>query len=115
MEQGVIDVGSLPGGFDLQSTVESGQSYLWSREDGTTYETADAYGGSEWYWTTVRHPDRDDPAVLRVRQVDGRLEWESHVDAADRLRHRLRLDDDLGQIVAQTPDDRLLRDAYETY
>ncbi|MFD1589009.1 DNA-3-methyladenine glycosylase family protein [Halorientalis brevis] len=115
MEQGVIDVGSLPGGFDLQSTVESGQSYLWSREDGTTYETADAYGGSEWYWTTVRHPARDDPAVLRVRQVDGRLEWESHVDAADRLRHRLRLDDDLGQIVAETPDDRLLRDAYETY
>jgi len=115
MEQGTIDVASLPGGFDLQSTIESGQSYLWSREDGGTYETDDPYGGDAWYWTTFRPADRDRPAVLRVRQADGRLEWESHVDAAERVRRLLRLDDDLEAIVAATPDDPLLRDAYEAY
>lgn len=115
MEQGVIDVASLAGGFDLQSTVESGQSYLWSRENGTTYETEAAHGGTGWYWTTFQPPERDEPAVLRARQVDGHLEWESHVDATAHLRRRLRLDDDLEHIVAQTPNDRLLREAYEAY
>jgi N-glycosylase/DNA lyase len=113
MERGVIDTASLSGGFDLQSTVESGQSYLWSRADGTTYETEDAYGGAAWYWTTVRSDDG--PAVVRARQVDGRLEWESAIDAEPHLRHLLRLDDDLAAIVESTPDDRLLRDAFEAY
>ncbi|WP_136716015.1 DNA-3-methyladenine glycosylase family protein [Halorientalis salina] len=115
MEQGVIPVESLSGGFDLQSTIESGQSYLWHREDGTTYETDRAYGDDGWYWTTFRPADRTDPAVVRVRQLDGRLEWESGVDAEAHLRQRLRLDDDLDAILDATPDDRLLADAYETY
>ncbi|MFB6179396.1 MAG: DNA-3-methyladenine glycosylase [Halorientalis sp.] len=115
MERGDISIDSLSGGFDLQSTIESGQSYLWSREDGTTYETKQAYGDDGWYWTTFRPEGRDQPAVIRVRQVDGRLEWESHVDADAHLHHRLRLDDDLDAILAQTPDDQLLDAAYETY
>lgn len=115
MEQGVIDIESLGGGFDLQATVESGQSYLWNRANGTTYETDAAHGGDAWYWTTFRPDGRDAPAVLRVRQVNDRLEWESHVDASQRLRHWLRLDDDLDAIVASAPDDRLLRDAYDAY
>ncbi|SDF77452.1 DNA-3-methyladenine glycosylase family protein [Halorientalis regularis] len=115
MQRGRIDATTLAGGVDLQSTVESGQSYLWGREDGTTYEDDRAHGGDAWYWTTVRPEGRSDPAVVRVRQVDGGLEWESHVDAEPHLRHLLRLDDDLDAIRTATPDDRLLREAFETY
>jgi len=115
MRRGRIDATTIPGGVDLQSTVESGQSYLWAREDGTTYEDESAHGGDAWYWTTIRPDDGDEPAVLRVRQVDGGLEWESHVDAEPHLRRLLRLDDDLDAIRRATPDDRLLREAFETY
>ena len=116
MERGVVDLASLSGGFDLQSTVESGQSYLWDRTDGRMYESRDggAHGGSAWYWTTVRTDDGT-PAVVRVRQADGRLEWVSTVDATDHLRHRLRLDDDLDAIEAATPDRPLLRRAFDAY
>ncbi|WP_135822668.1 DNA-3-methyladenine glycosylase family protein [Halostella litorea] len=109
METGAIDVASLPGGFDLQSTVESGQSYLWRREDGRTYETDGLYGGSAWYATVV------DGDVIRARQVDGRLEWASTTDAEPKLRELLRLDDDLPAIVDASPDDDLIREAYERF
>jgi N-glycosylase/DNA lyase len=115
MQRGRIDATTLAGGVDLQSTVESGQSYLWAREDGTTYEADRAHGGDAWYWTTVRPEGRSDPAVVRVRQSDGGLEWESHVDAEPHLRDLLRLDDDLDAIRDAAPDDRLLREAFETY
>ncbi len=61
METGSIPVEDLPGGFDLQSTVESGQSYLWRREDGRMYETTHAYGGSAWYYTVVDGRGRSRP------------------------------------------------------
>ncbi|WP_121821470.1 DNA-3-methyladenine glycosylase family protein [Halostella salina] len=109
METGTIDVATLPGGFDLQSTVESGQSYLWRREDGRTYETDGLYGGSAWYATVV------DGEVIRARQVDGRLEWASTTDAAPQLRELLRLDDDLPGIVDASPGDDLIREAYDAY
>jgi len=53
MERGAIDVANLAGPFDLQATVESGQSYLWNRADGRTYEDLHAYGGDAWYETVV--------------------------------------------------------------
>ncbi|MFB6084713.1 MAG: DNA-3-methyladenine glycosylase [Halorientalis sp.] len=115
MRRGRIDAAELAGGVDLQSTVESGQSYLWAREDGTTYEGDRTHGGDARYWTTVRPEGRSDPAVVRVRQVDDGLEWASHVDAEPHLRRLLRLDDDLDAVRRATPDDRLLRAAFDTY
>ncbi|NHN48784.1 DNA-3-methyladenine glycosylase 2 family protein [Halostella sp. JP-L12] len=109
METGVIDASALPGGLDLQATVESGQSYLWRREDGRMYETERAFGGSAWYHTVV------DGEVIRTRQVDGRLEWEATTDAEPYLFDLLRLDDDLDAIVAAAPDDELIREAYDAY
>ena len=109
METGVIDVGALPGGLDLQATVESGQSYLWRREDGRMYEADGAFGGSAWYYTVV------DGEVIRARQVDGRLEWEASTDAEPYLFDLLRLDDDLDAVVAAAPDDDLIREAYDAY
>ncbi|PSP93079.1 8-oxoguanine DNA glycosylase [Halobacteriales archaeon QS_4_62_28] len=113
MEQGSIETATLAGGIDLQSTVESGQSYLWDREDGQMYEQESAYGGDAWYWTTVRNGE--DPAVLRVRQRDGRLEWESSIDADPHLRRLLRLDDDLDAIRNATPGHAVIERASDEY
>ncbi|MFQ3477035.1 DNA-3-methyladenine glycosylase 2 family protein [Halonotius sp. F2-221B] len=117
METGVIPVDDLAGPFDLQSTVESGQSYLWSRLDGKMYTTDDAYGGQAWYETVVPPLDgvSDEQAVVRVRQVDDRIEWESTTDAVAILTHLLRLDDDLHEIRADAPDEPLFDRAFEQY
>jgi N-glycosylase/DNA lyase len=112
MERGAISLSSV-GPFDLQSTVESGQSYLWSRADGQTYDNPGAYGGHGWYVTTARVDS--DPVVIRVRQRDDRLEWESSVDALAVVRDRLRLADDLPQIRSATPDDDVVQQAYDAY
>ncbi|WP_284008530.1 DNA-3-methyladenine glycosylase family protein [Haloarcula pelagica] len=113
MEQGYIDVASLPGGLDLQATVESGQSYLWDREDDRMYERDAASGGDAWYWTTIR--PEGEPVVVRVRQADGRLAWESTVDAEPVLRELLGLDDDLGAIRETAPADAVVEEAYDAY
>jgi N-glycosylase/DNA lyase len=117
MERGAIPLDELAGGFDLQATVESGQSYLWRRGDSQMYETMSAHGGDHWYETVVPELDAvgNERAVVRVRQHDGRLEWESSTDAVPILTHLLRLDDDLDAILGATPDDSLLADAYDTY
>jgi N-glycosylase/DNA lyase len=117
MERGAIPLADLDGDFDLQATVESGQSYLWDRSDGGMYERTDAHGGDAWYETVVPPLDEvgNDRAVVRVRQTEGRLEWESTTDAVPILTHLLRLDDDLEAILAATPDDPLLDRAYGTY
>ena len=117
MESGAIPLSELDGPFDLQATVESGQSYLWNRADGGMYDDLAVHGGDHWYETVVPPlPDvSDKPAVVRARQVDGRLEWESTADAVPILRHLLRLDDDLDAILETTPDDPLLRRAYDAY
>ncbi|MFB6139133.1 MAG: DNA-3-methyladenine glycosylase [Halosimplex sp.] len=112
-ERGVLDLSAVPGPFDLQSTVESGQSYRWDRADGGMYEETGAYGGDDWYETVVRVDG--EPAVVRVRQVDDRLEWESSVDAAPLVRERLRLDDDLPAIRASVPDDDVIERAFDAY
>ena len=117
MEQGAIPVDKLDGPFDLQSTVESGQSYLWDRLDGKMYTTTAAYGGSAWYETVVLPIPNvsDESTVVRVRQTGGKIEWESTTDAVPILTHLLRLDDDLNAIEAATPDDPLLERAFEEY
>lgn len=114
MEQGAISLDSV-GAFDLQSTVESGQSYTWSREDGRMYEETPTYGGTAWYSTVVPATMVGTPAVVRVRQRDGRLEWESTIDAHEPLVDLLRLEDDLAAIMAETADEPLLQEAYDTY
>ena len=117
METGAIRLADLAGPFDLQSTVESGQSYRWNRADGNTYESLSAHGGDGWYETVVPPIDgvSDERAVVRARQVDGRLEWESTVDAVPLLTHLLRLDDDLDAVREATPDLPLLRRAFDAY
>ena len=121
MERGAIDVADLSGPFDLQATVESGQSYLWNRADGGTYEDLHAHGGDAWYETVVDPISglTDERVPVRVRHRggvhDGTLEWESSIDADPLLTHLLRLDDDLDAILEATPDLPLLERAYDRY
>ena len=109
MESGVISVSSLSGGFDLQATVESGQTYLWRREDGGMYDVDRAHGGSAWYCTVA------DGTPLRVRQVDGRLEWEAPGDVEPQVRRLLGLDDDLAAVRDRAPDDPVVEEAFEAF
>ncbi|RLM90156.1 8-oxoguanine DNA glycosylase [Halobellus sp. Atlit-38R] len=116
-ESGAIPLSSIPGPFDLQATLESGQSYLWDRADGRMYESMDVYGGDAWYETVVPPVDgvTDEDVVVRVRQRDGDLLWEATTDPVPLLTHLLRLDDDLDAIYAATPDDDLIERAYDAY
>jgi N-glycosylase/DNA lyase len=120
-ESATLETGAIPrseiGPFDLQATLESGQSYLWDRADGRMYDSLHSHGGSAWYETVVPPLDglSDEPAVVRVRQQDGRIEWESTTDAVPLLRHLLRLDDDLDAILEATADLPLLERAYDRY
>ena len=117
METGTIAVDDLAGPFDLQATVESGQSYCWSRLDGRMYTTDNASGGQAWYETVVPPLDgvSDEQAVVRVRQVGGDIEWESTTDAVPILTHLLRLDDDLAGIYDAAPDEPLVDRALGQY
>ncbi|SDJ56466.1 DNA-3-methyladenine glycosylase family protein [Natronorubrum texcoconense] len=107
MDTGTIPVDSLSGGLDLYRTLESGQSYCWRRSDGEMYHGAEPE--DSWYATVV------DGDVIRIRQENGILEWESTTDAEAAVRRLVRLDDDLEAIVAAAPDDPLLRDAYDAH
>ncbi|QLG48645.1 DNA-3-methyladenine glycosylase family protein [Natrinema halophilum] len=111
METGTIPIEELAGGLDLYRTLESGQSYLWRREDGEMYSGTRAPGA--WYSTVVGTD------VIRVRThrdaAGDLLEWESTVDAEQIVRRLLRLDDDLDAMADAVPDDPLLREAYETH
>jgi N-glycosylase/DNA lyase len=117
MERGAIPLADLAGPFDLQATVESGQTYLWNRADDGMYDDETALGGSAWYETVVPPLSAvgNDRAVVRVRQTDGRLEWESSTDAVPILTHLLRLDDDLDAIRADLPDLPLVQRSFDAY
>jgi len=109
VERGTIPLTRVPGGFDLQATVESGQSYGWTRDDGRTYEAEQTRGGSAWYWTALEGD------VIRVRQDGGMLEWEGTTDAESDLRERLGLDDDLDAIYEASSPDALIDAAFDVY
>ena len=110
METGVISSDEFVGGFDLYRTLESGQSYLWTRSDGAMY--TDQPAPNAWYETVV------DGVPIRVRQPDGTnggLEWRAGEDAVPTIRRLLRLDDDLEAIAADAPDDALIQEAYTAH
>ncbi|WP_049907408.1 DNA-3-methyladenine glycosylase family protein [Halovivax asiaticus] len=107
METGTIPHTELDGGINCYLTIESGQTYRWTRSDGELY--AGSRAPEAWYELAI------DGEVVRVRSTDDGLEWESTTDAEPILRRRLRLDDDLPAIVADAPDDTLVEDAYATH
>ena len=118
MHEGRIPLDAMAGGFDMQATVESGQTYLWDRADGRMFEDDRAWGSEAWYHTALpaTFTPSGEPEVVRARQVDGALEWEASTpNAPELLTHLLRLDDDLDAIVDSSPDLPLLDRAFEAY
>jgi N-glycosylase/DNA lyase len=118
MYEGHLSGAEFPGGFDLQSTVESGQTYLWSREDDGMFEDEVAWGGDAWYDTVLPRTETttNEPELLRVRWNGERLDWEATTpNAPAHLRRLLRLEDDLDAIVEATPRLPMLDRAFEQY
>jgi N-glycosylase/DNA lyase len=72
-------------------------------------EPAGPTPGDAWYHTVV------DGELIRVRQRDGVLEWESTTDAVALVRELLRLDDDLREIRGATPDDDVVEAAFDRF
>ena len=114
-ESGAIPLSEIAGPFDLQATVESGQSYLWNRPDGRMYESPDAAGGDAWYRTVAPPIDgvTDESIAVKVRQREGRLEWVATDDPVPLVTHLLRLDDDLDAIYDAAPDNDLIERAFD--
>ena len=106
METGSIPLDAVDGAVDLRATLESGQSYLWSRTDGGMYEDA---GENAWYHTTV------DGEVVRARQTADAIEWAATTDADALLRDLLGLGDDLPAIRRAAPEDPLIARAYDAH
>jgi N-glycosylase/DNA lyase len=72
-------------------------------------EPAGPTSSDAWYHTVV------DGDVIRVRQHEAVLEWESTTDAAPVVRELLRLDDDLPAIRENTPDDEVVKASFERF
>ncbi len=116
METGSRPITAFDGGLDLSKTLESGQSYLWRREDGRMYD--DSLDGSPWYYTVLpaTKTETNEPEVIRARQSNGVLEWNASTkDASEHLDELLRLGDDLDSILDETPADPLIDRAYEAH
>jgi len=109
METGAIQLESVPGPVDVESTLESGHSYLWWRADDRTYDRLGAHGGDAWY-RTVAHGE-----VIEARQTERAIEWRSTTDADPLLRELLGLHDDLDEIRETAPKDAPVRAAYDAY
>jgi len=116
METGSRPITAFDGGLDLSKTLESGQSYLWRREDGRMYD--DSLDGSPWYYTVLpaTKTETNEPEVIRARQSNGVLEWNASTkDASEHLDELLRLGDDLDSILDETPADPLVDRACEAH
>lgn len=109
METGAIPLSSVPGPVDVESTLESGQSYLWWRADDRTYDRLGAHGGDAWYQTAAYNE------VIEVRQTETAIEWRSSTDADPLVRDLLGLHDDLDEIRSTAPNDDPVTAAYDTY
>lgn len=82
--------------LDLVSTLESGQTFLWSRED---QEMFSGHAKSAPVFTTARVHKSGEVMVLRVGQDDDGLFWEStHSDAEEYVREVFRLNENYQQI-----------------
>lgn len=101
METGHIPADSFPGPLDLQTTLESGQTFLWRR--------VSEENGDEWFRTVT------DSDVIEVREGADGLDWRSSTDPTDTLRHRLDLDRDLSAILSTFPDEPVIQAAAERF
>lgn len=110
MDAGSLAISQLSGGFDLYNSLESGQTYTWSRSDGGMY-TENPAAENAWYETII------DGCYVAVCRDDGQLQWRSSdgTVAPGLLRHHLRLDDDLEAIYSAFPDEPIINAAINRF
>ncbi len=101
METGRIPTETIPGAFDLEWTLESGQTFLWRRVEED--------GGESWF-RTVSGGD-----VIEVRQTDAGLDWRASGDPVETLRERLDLDTDLSRVLEAFPADPVVQAAVKRF
>ncbi|MFB6131784.1 MAG: DNA-3-methyladenine glycosylase [Halanaeroarchaeum sp.] len=99
MERGSIPLGTVPGPFDLQATLESGQTFRWTRLDGRTYEDPVPRGSPAWYRGVL------DGAAVDLRQTNDGVEWRSSSNPTDSVRRYFGLDVATGRSLDELPDD----------
>ena len=105
METGAIPVADLPGGISLTATLESGQTYIWTRSDGGMY--SETPPEDSWYETAI------DGEALRVRQREGVLEWQGTTDVVPLPRQLPCPADDLPAFLGTAPDEPVIQEAIE--
>lgn len=107
MESGHVPASSIPGGIDLRTTLESGQTFLWQPVNGDHGLNSGSDG--EWFRTVA------DGEVLEVSERDGGLDWRASTDPTDALEARLGLETDLCQIRAAFPDEPVVQAAKDRF
>lgn len=118
MHDGQLSGAEFHGGFDLQATLESGQTYLWERADGEMFTDGGATGGTHWYHTVLPSTETHTAHTewLSCRWDGSTLEWRATTEhAPEHLRRLLRLDDDLRAIGRMAPSDGVVERAFERF
>ena len=115
MECGYISPSGIGGGIDLRATIESGQTFIWNREGGDMFR--EQASPNPWYSVALPHTatHTDEAEVVRVRERDNGLEWESTTDATLLLARLLRLTDNLNAIERAIATDNLRKRAFDAY
>lgn len=109
MRSGTIEDDAIRGPVNVQATLESGQTFLWTRMDDKMYASDTPKEAQPWYRTV------QDRSVIDVRQTKAGLEWRGTEDVTPILRRRLGIDDDLDSILSTFPDEPILRAAVDRY
>ncbi|MFB6081963.1 MAG: DNA-3-methyladenine glycosylase [Halanaeroarchaeum sp.] len=109
METGRIQAAAITGPFDLQSTLESGQTFRWRSADGETYRDAAPHGGEDWYLGLV------DRRPVAIRWTGAALEWRSPDDPTEGLRRTLGLTESMADHLASLPDHPLVAAAERAF
>lgn len=109
MQSGTLPLSAIPGPLDLQATLESGQTFLWTRRDGSMYSADAPSGGDHWYRTVVE----DQP--VEVRQTGSALEWRAETDPTAALVDRLALTEEMATMIDALDTDGIVGDARRTY
>ncbi len=80
--------------IDLQTTIESGQTFLWNKENGEMFDDT-----IEPVYSTARTINENEIMVLQVKSKENTLYWEcTHPQGEDQITSIFQLDKNITQI-----------------